>query len=56
MFNAKTFRLGHASDEGQALVEYALLLMLVATVSVGVLTAIGVEVTGPFAEMRDALS
>ncbi|TMJ94701.1 MAG: Flp family type IVb pilin [Actinobacteria bacterium] len=36
---------GHLSDEaGQALVEYALILMLVALVAVTALTAIGINV------------
>ena len=56
VLEATTTRSGGRNDEGQALVEYALLLMLIATVAVGVLTAIGVEVVEPFAEARDALT
>ncbi len=35
-------------DEGQALVEYALILMLVALVSIGVLSTIGTTIRGIF--------
>jgi Flp pilus assembly pilin Flp len=41
--------------EGQALVEYALILMLVALVAVGVLTSIGVNVVGPLTSVANAL-
>jgi Flp pilus assembly pilin Flp len=44
-----------ADDGGQALVEYAMILMLVAMVSVAVLTAIGQNVLEPLASIRDAL-
>jgi Flp pilus assembly pilin Flp len=36
----------HPSDEGQALVEYALLLGLVSVVAMGTLRLIGLDVTG----------
>jgi Flp pilus assembly pilin Flp len=42
-------------DEGQALVEYALVLLLIALVAVPMLTAIGVDVTGPFSDVSNAL-
>jgi len=35
-------------EEGQALVEYALLLALIAVVSIGVLTALGTSVSAIF--------
>ncbi|HEY3577847.1 MAG TPA: Flp family type IVb pilin [Gaiellaceae bacterium] len=35
-------------EEGQALVEYALLLALIAVVSIGVLTTLGTKVSGIF--------
>jgi Flp pilus assembly pilin Flp len=44
-----------ADDGGQALVEYAMILMLVAMVSVAVLTAIGQNVLEPLTSVRDAL-
>jgi Flp pilus assembly pilin Flp len=46
----------HLKDaKGQALVEYALILMLVALVAVGVLTSIGVNVVGPLTSVANAL-
>jgi Flp pilus assembly pilin Flp len=42
-------------SKGQALVEYALILMLVALVAVGVLTSIGVSVVGPLTSVANAL-
>ena len=35
-------------EEGQALVEYALLLALIAVLSIGVLTTLGTKVSGIF--------
>jgi Flp pilus assembly pilin Flp len=46
---------GSAGDDGQALVEYALILMLVALVAVPMLGAIGVDVAGEFADVSGAL-
>jgi Flp pilus assembly pilin Flp len=43
------------SDEGQALVEYALILMLIATVAVGVLTVLGQNVSTILQQMADGL-
>jgi Flp pilus assembly pilin Flp len=48
-------RLRARDAEGQALVEYALILMLVALVAVGVLTSIGVNVIGPLTSVANAL-
>ena len=46
-----------ARDErGQALVEYAFILMLVAVVAVAALTAIGEEVPDPILEVAEALT
>lgn len=42
-------------DEGQALVEYTLILMLVALVAVPMLTAVGVNLTGPISTVAGAL-
>lgn len=42
-------------DEGQALVEYALVLLLVALVAVPMLTAIGVDLAGPLTDVSNAL-
>jgi Flp pilus assembly pilin Flp len=55
--NNKTFELRrHVEDtDGQALVEYALILMLVALVAVGALTTIGVNVIGPLTSVANAL-
>jgi Flp pilus assembly pilin Flp len=51
------FKLRPRSEEakGQALVEYALILMLVALVAVGALTSIGVNVIGPLTSVANAL-
>ena len=43
------------ADEGQALVEYALILMLIATVAVGVLTVLGQNVSTILQQMADGL-
>jgi Flp pilus assembly pilin Flp len=37
-------------ESGQALVEYALILMLIALVAVGALTQIGVNIVGPLSD------
>jgi len=42
-------------EEGQALVEYALLLSLIAIVSIAVLTTLGTNVKGIFSSISDAL-
>ena len=42
-------------EEGQALVEYALLLSLIAVVSIGVLTALGGSVSKIFSQINSAL-
>ncbi len=42
-------------EEGQALVEYALLLSLIAVVSIGILTSLGTSVSGIFNSVNDAL-
>jgi pilus assembly protein Flp/PilA len=42
-------------EEGQALVEYALLLSLIAIVSIGVLTALGTKVSTIFSSISHQL-
>ena len=42
-------------EEGQALVEYALLLSLIAVVSIGILTALGHSVSSVFSGVNSAL-
>jgi pilus assembly protein Flp/PilA len=42
-------------EEGQALVEYALLLALIAVVSIGILTALGQHVSGIFNQVNNKL-
>jgi len=42
-------------EEGQAMVEYALLLSLIAVVSIGVLTALGKNVSTIFSSVNNAL-
>jgi Flp pilus assembly pilin Flp len=43
------------AETGQALVEYALILMLVAMVSVAILGAIGQSVLGPLTSVGNAI-
>jgi Flp pilus assembly pilin Flp len=42
-------------EDGQALIEYALILMLVATVCVTVLSQIGFNIVGPLDDAAQAL-
>jgi pilus assembly protein Flp/PilA len=42
-------------EEGQAMVEYALLLSLIAVVSIGILTTLGQNVSTIFKNISDAL-
>jgi Flp pilus assembly pilin Flp len=42
-------------EEGQALVEYALLLSLIAVVSIGILTTLGTSVSSIFSKVNDKL-
>ena len=42
-------------DEGQALVEYALILFLIAVVSIGVLTALGTKVSSTLQSVVTAM-
>ena len=42
-------------EEGQALVEYALLLSLIAVVSIGILTVLGTKVSAIFQSVTNAL-
>jgi Flp pilus assembly pilin Flp len=44
------------SEEGQALVEYALILALIAIVSLGALTALGVNVAAQLQAIADAIA
>jgi Flp pilus assembly pilin Flp len=44
-----------AGEDGQALVEYALILMLVALVAIPMLTAMGVDLASKFADVSGAL-
>jgi pilus assembly protein Flp/PilA len=44
------------SEEGQALVEYGLILALVAVVCIGALTALGVSVSGQIQAIADAIA
>jgi Flp pilus assembly pilin Flp len=41
------------TDEGQALVEYALILFLIALVSIAVLSALGTQVSGVLQSVVD---
>lgn len=45
---------GPGGDDGQALVEYALILMLIALVAIPLLTTIGADLTAKFSDVTDA--
>ncbi|HEV8602364.1 MAG TPA: hypothetical protein VGQ68_03105 [Gaiellaceae bacterium] len=51
----RELRAAARNDGGQALVEYSLVLLLVALVAVPVLTTIGVNLTGPLTSVANAL-
>lgn len=51
----RKFHAAAAGDDGQALVEYALILLLVALVAIPMLGAIGVDLAGKFADVSGAL-
>jgi pilus assembly protein Flp/PilA len=55
LFN-KAFLALRNREEGQAMVEYALILGLVSVVSILALTAIGTNVNAIFGSIRDALA
>jgi len=46
---------GLEREDGQAMVEYALLLSLIAVVSIGILTAMGQNVSTIFSKINHAL-
>jgi len=45
-----------AREEGQGLVEYALILVLIAIVVIGILTLLGQRVSGVFSQINSGLS
>lgn len=51
----REFRRAGAGDAGQALVEYALILLLVALVAIPMLSAIGVDLAAKFSGVSGAL-
>ncbi len=51
----RELRAAARNDRGQALVEYSLVLLLVALVAVPVLTTIGVNLSGPLTSVANAL-
>jgi Flp pilus assembly pilin Flp len=55
---AITSRFFHHDDveEAQAIIEYALVLVLIAVVSVTILRTVGEDVSGVFAKIDDALT
>ena len=55
MFDPTTSITTARSDEGQALVEYALVLLLIALVTVTALTSIGVSVSSAITNMANGL-
>jgi len=55
-FWLKNFLGKFSREEGQGLVEYALILVLIAIVVIGVLTATGTSITGIFQNISDTLA
>jgi Flp pilus assembly pilin Flp len=51
----RKLRAAARNDGGQALVEYSLVLLLVALAAVSILTTVGVSVTGPLTAVANAL-
>jgi pilus assembly protein Flp/PilA len=47
---------GYRDEDGQALVEYALILGLVSVVAIALLTAVGTDITSLLARVTDALA
>ena len=47
---------GNRAEDGQALVEYALILGLVSVVAIALLTAVGTDITSLLARVTAALS
>jgi Flp pilus assembly pilin Flp len=47
---------GRQAEEGQALVEYALILGLVSVVAIALLSAVGTDITQLLARVTDALA
>ena len=45
----------HRGAAGQGLVEYALILVLVAVVAIGILATVGTDITAVFQSISDAL-
>ena len=45
-----------SKEEGQGLVEYALILVLIAIVVIGILTLLGQRVSGVFSQINSGLS
>ena len=45
-----------AKEEGQGLVEYALILVLIAVVVIGIMTALGGQVKGVFTKINSAMT
>ena len=43
-------------EEGQGLVEYALILVLISVVAIIIMEAVGTSIQGVFSEVEDALS
>ena len=56
LINQVLVALRQRKDSGQAMVEYALILGLVSVVAIGVLTAIGTDVTNVFQSVETALA
>jgi Flp pilus assembly pilin Flp len=57
LFNAiQALKARTRDEEGQTVVEYALLLVLISVVAIAIMEAVGVSVTGVFQDADDALN
>jgi pilus assembly protein Flp/PilA len=57
LFNAiQVLKARTRDEEGQTVVEYALLLVLISVVAIAIMEAVGVSVTGVFQDADDALN
>ena len=51
-----TWAMAAREEAGQGLVEYALILVLVSIVSIGIMTTVGLDIQGVFTDVEDALT
>jgi Flp pilus assembly pilin Flp len=54
--SAATHRIGATAEEGQALIEYALILALIAVLTIGALMAMGKSVSGLLGQVSGGMT